>query len=240
MNGLLDLYLTFARIGCVTFGGGYAMLPILERELVDKRGWTNMDDLRDYFSIGQCTPGIIALNVSTFIGEKKAGIPGALCSTTGFLTGPIAIILVIAAFLKNFASYAIVQHAFAGIRVCVCVLIVQAVLRLWKKSVIDAFTLGLYLVIFALNAFTGVLPFHIPAAVLVIIAGALGIAVSLYKEYKKTGGSLGTAPGSKIPGAAKTEEIKAAEKNNAAEGSTDHGEIKTAEVSESIKGGDRK
>ena len=74
MNELLDLYITFVRIGCVNFGGGYAMLPLLERELVDKRHWTTMDDLRDYFSIGQCTPGIIALNVSTFIGEKKADV----------------------------------------------------------------------------------------------------------------------------------------------------------------------
>ena len=184
MNELLDLYITFARIGCVTFGGGYAMLPILERELVDKRHWTTMDDLRDYFSIGQCTPGIIALNVSTFIGEKKKGIPGALCATTGFLTGPVTIILIIAAFLTNFAEQPIVQHAFAGIRVCVCVLIVQAVLRLWKSSVVDAFSLFLYLLIFVLNAFSGVLPVKIPAAVLVIIAGVIGVVVSARRRNK--------------------------------------------------------
>ena len=184
MNELLDLYITFARIGCVTFGGGYAMLPILERELVDKRHWTTMDDLRDYFSIGQCTPGIIALNVSTFIGEKKKGIPGALCATTGFLTGPVTIILIIAAFLTNFAELPIVQHAFAGIRVCVCVLIVQAVLRLWKSSVVDAFSLFLYLLIFVLNAFSGVLPVKIPAAVLVIIAGVIGVVVSARRRNK--------------------------------------------------------
>ena len=184
MNELLDLYITFVRIGCVTFGGGYAMLPILERELVDKRHWTTMDDLRDYFSIGQCTPGIIALNVSTFIGEKKKGIPGALCATTGFLTGPVTIILIIAAFLTNFAEQPIVQHAFAGIRVCVCVLIVQAVLRLWKSSVVDAFSLFLYLLIFVLNAFSGVLPVKIPAAVLVIIAGVTGVVVSARRRNK--------------------------------------------------------
>ena len=184
MNELLDLYITFARIGCVTFGGGYAMLPILERELVDKRHWTTMDDLRDYFSIGQCTPGIIALNVSTFIGEKKKGIPGALCATTGFLTGPVTIILIIAAFLTNFAEQPIVQHAFAGIRVCVCVLIVQAVLRLWKSSVVDAFSLFLYLLIFVLNAFSGALPVKIPAAVLVIIAGVTGVVVSARRRNK--------------------------------------------------------
>ena len=99
MKSLWELYLTFARIGCVTFGGGYAMLPILERELVDKRHWTTMDDLRDYFSIGQCTPGVIALNVSTFIGEKRAGVKGALAKLLGFLTGPLVIITLIAAFV---------------------------------------------------------------------------------------------------------------------------------------------
>ena len=186
MNELLELYWTFLKIGCVTFGGGYAMLPILERELVDKRNWTTMDDLRDYFSIGQCTPGIIALNVSTFIGEKRRGVTGAMAATLGFLTGPIIIILIIAAFLTNFASLPLVQHAFAGIRVCVCVLIIQAVLRLWKKSVVDPFTLALYLIIFVLNAFSGVLPVKVPAAVLVVCAGVAGITASLIRN-RRTG-----------------------------------------------------
>ncbi len=191
MNQLLNLYWTFLKIGCVTFGGGYAMLPILERELVTKRQWTTMDDLRDYFSIGQCTPGIIALNVSTFIGQKRHGVPGAIAATTGFLTGPIIIILLIAAFLKNFAELEIIQHAFAGIRVCVCVLIVQAVLRLWKKSVIDPFTLALYLIVFALNAFSGILPFKIPAAILVICAGIAGILVSQIRNRKTASSGKG-------------------------------------------------
>ena len=189
MKELLELYRTFVRIGCVTFGGGYAMLPILERELVEKRQWTTMDDLRDYFSIGQCTPGIIALNVSTFIGEKRGGVKGALAATTGFLTGPVLIILIIAAFLRNFATLPLVQHAFAGIRVCVCVLILQAVLRLWKKSVVDPFTLGLYISVFALNLLSGLLPVKIPAAVLVILAGAAGVFAANRKN--RTAGKEG-------------------------------------------------
>ncbi|MBQ9325659.1 MAG: chromate transporter [Clostridia bacterium] len=188
MKDLWELFVTFVKIGCVNFGGGYAMLPLLERELVDKRKWTTMDDLRDYFSIGQCTPGIIALNVSTFIGEKRAGVKGALAATLGFLMGPIAIILAIAAFLTNFAQYEVVQHAFAGIRVCVCVLIIQAVLKLWKKSVVDPITLAMYLAIFALHAFSGWLPVKIPAAVLVITAGILGIVFSRLKNRKAEGG----------------------------------------------------
>ena len=191
MNSLLELYWTFVKIGCVTFGGGYAMLPILERELVDKRGWTTMDDLRDYFSIGQCTPGIIALNVSTFIGEKRRGVKGAIAATAGFLTGPIAMILIIAMFLRNYAQLEIVQHAFAGIRVCVCVLILQAVLRLWKKSVVDPFTLGLYLAIFALHAFSGLLPYRIPAAMLVILSGLAGILAANRKNRASAKGGEG-------------------------------------------------
>ena len=189
MNELLELYWTFVKIGCVTFGGGYAMLPILERELVEKRGWTSMDDLRDYFSIGQCTPGIIAMNVSTFIGEKRGGVKGATVASLGFLTGPVILILLIAMFLTNFATLPVVQHAFAGIRVCVCVLILQAVLRLWKKSVVDPFTLGLYLAVFALNALSGLLPVKIPAAVLVILAGVVGILAANRKN--RTAGKAG-------------------------------------------------
>jgi len=177
MKELLTLYYAFLRIGAVNFGGGYAMLPLLERELVNERGWTTMEDLRDYFAIGQCTPGVIALNVSTFIGSKRKGIPGAIAATTGFLTIPIILILIIAAFLRGFADAPVVQNAFAGIRVCVCVLIVQAVLRLWKNSVIDGLSFALYLCVFLLTALSGVLPVAIPAAVLVIISGMIGIVI---------------------------------------------------------------
>ena len=190
MKDLLELYWAYLKIGCVNFGGGYAMLPLLERELVNKKGWVTLDELRDYFAIGQCTPGVIALNVSTFVGQKRKGVAGAIAAMLGFLTGPIAIILVLAAFLRNFAELEAVQHAFAGIRVCVCVLIIQAVLRLWKKSVVDSFTLTLYVVIlalFSLSSFTSLLPVKIPAAVLVILAGLAGLAASLIKNKKNSG-----------------------------------------------------
>ena len=153
MKELLELYLIFAKIGSVNFGGGYAMLPLLERELVTERGWVTTEELMDYFAIGQCTPGIIALNVSTFIGNKRRGVAGGITASIGFLTVPILIILLIAAFLTNFAELPVVKNAFAGIRVCVCVLILQAVERLWSKAVVDKRTLVLYLVIFALAAF---------------------------------------------------------------------------------------
>ena len=173
----LKLFWTFFQIGLFGFGGGYAMLPLLERDLVENRGWTTTDDLTDYFAIGQCTPGIIALNVATFIGSRRKGVAGAIAATAGFVTMPIVIILVIATFLQGFADMPVVQNAFAGIRVCVCVLIVQAVLRLWKKSVVDGLSLALYLIVFLMTALSGVLPLAVPAAVLVILSGAFGVII---------------------------------------------------------------
>ena len=159
MKELIDLYFAFLRIGLVNFGGGYAMLPLLERDLADKRGWVTVDELMDYFAIGQCTPGLIALNVATFIGNKRKGVAGGIIATLGFLTCPIVIILIIAMFLTNFADLPVVKNAFAGIRVCVCVLILQAVLKLWKKSVVDVTTLLLYLIIFLLMVFSSRYPY---------------------------------------------------------------------------------
>ena len=175
MHDLLILYITFLKIGAVNFGGGYSMLPLLERELVDNRHWVTTEEIMDYFAIGQCTPGIIAINVSTFVGNKKAGIPGGIIASLGFLTMPITIILIIAAFLTNFADIPAVQHAFAGIRVCVCVLILQAVLRLWNKAIVDKKTLGLYILILFLTVFSKQLPSSIPTAAFVICAGLFGV-----------------------------------------------------------------
>ena len=175
MNDLIALYLAFLRIGAVNFGGGYAMLPLLERDLVQTRGWTTTDDLTDYFAIGQCTPGLIALNVATFIGSRRKGVAGAITATLGFITIPIIIILLIATFLQGFADLPVVQNAFAGIRVCVCVLIIQAVMRLWSKSVVDSVSLVMYLVVFLMTALSGVLPVAVPAAILVILSGMLGV-----------------------------------------------------------------
>ena len=175
MQDLITLFLTFMKIGAVNFGGGYSMLPLLERELVEDRKWLTSEEIMDYFAIGQCTPGIIAINVSTFVGNKRAGIPGGIIASLGFLSIPVAIVLLIAAFLTNFADIPAVQHAFAGIRVCVCVLILQAVLRLWNKAIVDKKTLVLYILILVLTVFSKQLPITIPTAAFVIAAGLFGV-----------------------------------------------------------------
>lgn len=134
MNIYLDLFLTFAKIGVCTFGGGYAMLPILQREVVEKRKWATDEELTDYFAIGQCTPGIIAVNTATFIGHKYKGVLGGVLATLGVVFPSLIIITIIAAFLQNFASYPVVAHALAGINAAVVALIAVSVVKLGKTT----------------------------------------------------------------------------------------------------------
>ena len=169
MKELASLFMAFARIGAFTFGGGYAMLPMLQKEAVEKYGWATEDELMDYFAIGQCTPGIIAVNTATFVGYKTKKIPGAIAATLGVITPSIIIITIIAAFLQNFAELAIVKHAFNGIRAAVCVLILNAVMNLAKKSVIDKVTLAICIGVLVFSLFTEVSP-----AIIIILAGCAG------------------------------------------------------------------
>ncbi len=169
MKELVELFWLFAQIGACTFGGGYAMLPILQRELVEKRGWVEEDELMDYYAIGQCTPGIIAINTATFIGYKRKKLIGGITATLGFVFPSLIIITLIAAFMRNFASLGIVSRAFSGIRICVCALITDAVIKLYKKAVVDKLSVVIFLVVLLLALFT-----EIPSAAIVIAAGAVG------------------------------------------------------------------
>ncbi len=175
MKELLDLFLTFARMGGLTFGGGYAMLPILQREVVEKKKWATNEELMDYYAIGQCTPGIIAVNTATFIGNKYKGVVGGIVATLGVVFPSLVIISVITAFITNFADLAVVKNAFAGIRVCVFVLILNAVVKLGKSSVKDALTLVIFLLVFAGAVLLDVSPilFVIAAAFIGIVAKVL-------------------------------------------------------------------
>ena len=179
MNKLLDLFLTFARIGGLTFGGGYAMLPMLQKEVVEKRGWASEEELMDYYAIGQCTPGVIAVNTATFIGYKTHGILGGIAATAGMITPSLIIITIIAAFIQQFAHLAVVQHAFAGIRIAVCALVLQSVWKMAKKGVVDVPTSVILLVTFAAVAFFGVSP-----VVMVIVAAIAGIAIGMIRRKR--------------------------------------------------------
>lgn len=135
MKELFDLFWTFAKMGAITFGGGYAMLPIIQKEIVEKKKWATETEVIDYYAVGQCTPGVIAVNTATFIGYKLKVIIGGIVATLGVVFPSLVIIMIIAAFLKNFAQFSIVQHAFGGIRVAVVALIISSVIKLWKSSV---------------------------------------------------------------------------------------------------------
>lgn len=177
MKGLMDLFIAFARVGVLTFGGGYAMLPNLQREIVEKNNWATDEELMDYYAIGQCTPGVIAVNTATFIGQKNKGIIGGIMATLGVVMPSLIIITAIAAFISNFSDLAIVKNAFAGVRVCVCVLIFNAVVKLWKSSVVDKATMITFIGVFLGSVLTDLSPilFVLITAVSGIIIKNLGV-----------------------------------------------------------------
>ena len=150
MNIYLDLFLTFAKVGVCTFGGGYAMLPILQREVVEKKGWATDEELTDYFAVGQCTPGIIAVNTATFIGYKHRGIAGCILTTLGVVFPSLIIITAIAAFLSNFADIPVVRHALAGINAAVVALIASSVLKLGKSTLKNGAAVAIFLCVLVL------------------------------------------------------------------------------------------
>lgn len=172
MKELINLFIAFARVGVLTFGGGYAMLPILQREIVEKNDWATDEELMDYYAIGQCTPGVIAVNTATFIGQKKNGIVGGMVATLGVITPSLIIITAIAAFISNFSDLAVVKNAFAGVRVCVCVLIFNAIVKLWKSSVVDKSTLIIFISVFLGSVLTDLSPI-----LFVVITAVAGIIV---------------------------------------------------------------
>ena len=173
MKQLLQLFLAFAKVGVMTFGGGYAMLPILEREIVENKGWATREELMDYYAVGQCTPGVIAVNTATFVGYRTAGTLGGVIATLGVVFPSIVIITLIAGVLTNFAEIPAVKSAFAGIRVCVCVLIFNAVVKLWKGSAPDKAALVLCLFVFVLSVFLDISPI-----VFVVFCAAAGILLT--------------------------------------------------------------
>jgi chromate transporter len=172
MKKLLDLFFTFAKVGVMTFGGGYAMLPILQREVVDNKGWATEEELMDYFAIGQCTPGVIAVNTATFIGQKQGGTIAAIFTTLGVVFPSLVIISLLAGVIEAFSHLVWVQNAFGGIRICVCVLIANAVVKLYKKAVVDKLTLVIFLAVALGSYFLALSP-----VVFVVVSAVAGITL---------------------------------------------------------------
>ncbi len=179
MKDLFDLFLTFARIGGFTFGGGYAMLPMLQKELVDKKKWTTEELLLDYYAIAQCTPGVIAVNTATLIGYRIKGVWGGIFATLGVIFPSVIIITIIAAVLNNFAEIAVVKNAFVGIRACVCALILDSVIKLGKKAVVDKITLFI-----AILVFLAMCLFNLSPIITVVGAALIGLLIQGRKVAK--------------------------------------------------------
>lgn len=176
MKELFDLFLTFCRVGGLTFGGGYAMMPMLQKECVEKKGWVTENELMDYYSVGQCLPGMIAVNTATFVGNKVCGAAGGIFASLGVVFPSLVIIVIIASVLQAFAHYPVVQNAFAGIRVGVCVLILNSIIKLFKKAIIDKWTLTIFIIIFI-----GALLINVTPIVFVVAAGIAGILINNWK-----------------------------------------------------------
>lgn len=177
MNRLWELYSTFFRVGGLTFGGGMAMLPLLKREVVDNKHWTTEEELLDIYAIGQCTPGIIAVNTSTYIGYQQKGLSGAIAGTLGMITPSILIISLVATILNRFIDLPIVLHALSGIRIIVCALMLHTVISLARTGVKNALGGLIFLSGFLLATFTPV-----PTILLVFCAAVIGIFTGVRKE----------------------------------------------------------
>lgn len=165
-----QLYTSFFKIGSLLFGGGLAMLPLLQREVVTEKQWCTEEEILDMYAIGQCTPGIIAVNTATYIGYKQAGLLGSIFGTLGLITPSLLIICLIASILKNFLHIPFVLHALSGIRIVVCAMMIQTVVTMAKKGITDMPGALLFVCTFLLACFTPV-----PTAVIIILAGISGI-----------------------------------------------------------------
>ncbi|MGN0730737.1 MAG: chromate transporter [Treponema sp.] len=183
---LADIFVTFFKIGIVTFGGGLAMLPILERELVEKKKWLESDELIDYFAIGQSTPGIIAVNVATFCGHKLSGITGGVAATIGIVMPSVIIISVIARIIDMINEYSWIKKALTGINAAVAANLTYACFNFVKKTIKNVMGIVLFLASFVCVFF-----FNVPAFIVIFSSAFLGIIIFYCSELcaaKKNGG----------------------------------------------------
>lgn len=181
---LCQLYLAFFRIGGLTFGGGLSMLPMLKYELVEKKHWVSEDELLDCYAIGQCTPGIIAVNTATFVGYRKKGVAGGIVSTLGMVTPSLVIITLIAWGLESFMDNVWLQHALMGVRGIVCALMLNTVINLAGKSLVDVFTCIVCGIVLLICLFT-----NVPTILIVVISAVVGIFSECIRKRRKGDGA---------------------------------------------------
>lgn len=188
MPVIIDLFLTFAKIGLFTFGGGYAMIPIIEDICVEKKKWITDDEMMNMTVIAESTPGPIAINCSTYIGFKQKGFLGAVFATLGIVLPSFCIIFLISMFFDNFLKITFIKNAFIGIKAAVGVLIVDAAVKMFKKIKKTALSVTLTVLAFlALLAFN-VFSVNVSSVVILIAAAVVGLAVGLIGRARKKEG----------------------------------------------------
>ena len=180
---LFDLFFTFARIGLFTFGGGLAMMPMMQKELVDKKHWITEEDLIDYYAVGQSTPGIIAVNVATFVGYRQFGVFGGVIATLGIIFPSLVIIMLLAGGINSISEYPRVQAALKGINVAVAALLTSVIIKFAKKTIKNVWN-----VLFMLLAFVCIFFFKVPSFIVILTAIVLGIlnVLRITRKEKKT------------------------------------------------------
>ncbi len=180
LKQFLELYFAFVKIGAFTFGGGLAMMPIMQRELIEKRGWVSEEELIDYFAIGQSTPGIIAVNVATFVGYKKLGWLGGIIGTLGVVTPSWVIIMLLAGAISSVDKYPLAQRALRGINVAVAALLTSVIVNFTKKTIKNFWNALFMLLAFALIYF-----FKVQSVWIILSSLIIGCLLTLYKQKKQ-------------------------------------------------------
>ena len=179
----VQLFASFFKIGLFTFGGGMSMLPMLQKELVESKKWLTDEEILNYFAIGQCTPGIIAVNVATFCGYKRAGLSGAIVSTVGIVCPSWIVITLIAGSISRFSEIAWIQRAMKGVYVAVAALLTRAVFTFGKKILTDLVTAAI-----AAGAFLAMSVWNVSGILIVLAAGIIGFCAQIIRNGKNTPG----------------------------------------------------
>ena len=177
MKLYLEIFITFLKLGAFSFGGGYAMIPLIEREVCQNKKWIEHDKLYDVFAISEALPGAIALNASAFVGYTIAGVPGAIAAIFGNLVPSVIIVWTLIASFVHFKDSAHVQNAFNGIRPTIIALITFAAYKIAKSGIKDKITPFIFIA-----AFIACIVYHIPPIPVIVSAAVIGIVVAILKE----------------------------------------------------------
>jgi len=190
MKILMELFLIFAKIGLFTFGGGYAMISLIENNCVEKKKWITHDEMMNITVIAESTPGPIAINCATYVGYKKAGMIGAIISTFGIVLPSFAIIYLTSVFLDNFLEITFIANAFKGIKIAVGFLILDAAItmikKMPKKILPRIFMSGSFVIMFTINIFS----LNFSSIALMLIAGVISLVIFIVKGRQKTNGGI--------------------------------------------------